>query len=295
MGKINFHATKYVLGSSLVAALGGFLFGFDTAVISGTTDDLQRVFDLDSFTLGFTVAIALIGTIIGAVLVGKPTDTYGRRTVLFVLAVFYFISALGSGLAWNWVSFLSFRFLGGLAVGGASVVSPMYIAEISPAKYRGRLVALTQFNIVLGILLAFFSNYVIAIIDDSYSNWRWMLMVEAVPSALFFFMLFFVPCSPRWLIANNQLQKAKIVLSKLGTDAGNVEREIEEVQKSLDLAEHSIKEPFFRKKYLSPIMLAVAIAMLINCQVLMLSYIMHPLFSKLQVQVKAVLCCRRLQ
>ena len=119
---------KYVFYSTIVAALGGLLFGFDTAVISGTTEWLTKNFELSSFGLGFTVASALIGTIFGALLIGKPADNYGRRNVLFVIAVFYFVSAIGSALAWDWYSFLTFRFLGGLAVGGASVVSPMYIA-----------------------------------------------------------------------------------------------------------------------------------------------------------------------
>jgi SP family xylose:H+ symportor-like MFS transporter len=149
-----------LIAATLIAALGGFLFGFDTAVISGTTEWLKNVYSLSSFGHGFTVASALIGTILGAVTVGKPTDKYGRRNTLFMLAVLYFVSAVGSAIAWDWSSFLIFRFIGGLGVGGSSVVSPMYIAEISPAKYRGRLVAVTQFNIVLGILIAFLSNFI---------------------------------------------------------------------------------------------------------------------------------------
>jgi sugar porter (SP) family MFS transporter len=252
---------KYVLLSAIVAALGGLLFGFDTAVISGTTHWLKEVYDLSSFWLGFTVAGALIGTIIGAILVGKPADVYGRRSMLFALAVLYFISALGSALAWDWYSFLFFRFIGGLGVGGASVVSPMYIAEISPAKYRGRLVAITQFNIVLGILLAFFSNYLIVGLNLGDIEWRWMFGVEAFPAVAFFFLLFFIPLSPRWLIAKGKIKEAGSVLEKCGTDTGNVEEEIEEIQKSLDIEHHTGKEPFFDKKYLKPISLAVAIAM----------------------------------
>ncbi|MGB5847181.1 MAG: sugar porter family MFS transporter [Ignavibacteriaceae bacterium] len=252
---------KYVLLSTIVAALGGLLFGFDTAVISGTTHWLKDVYDLSSFWLGFTVAGALIGTIIGAIFVGKPADKYGRRSMLFMLAVLYFISALGSALAWDWYSFLFFRFIGGLGVGGASVVSPMYIAEISPAKYRGRLVAITQFNIVLGILLAFFSNYLIAGLNLGVIEWRWMFGVEAVPAAAFFFLLFFIPLSPRWLVAVGRVSEAKIVLEKCGTDSGNIDEEIGEIKTSLDIENTSGVEPFFDKKYLKPIMLAVAIAM----------------------------------
>ena len=182
---------------TLIAALGGLLFGFDTAVISGTTGWLQEVFELSPFTLGFTVASALIGTILGAILVGKPADLLGRRSVLFMLALLYLVSAIGCALAWNWYVLLFFRFLGGLAVGGASVTSPMYIAEISPAAMRGRLVAITQFNIVLGILLAFFSNYLIAGLVQQGDAWRWMFGVEALPAALFFVLLFSNPLSPQ--------------------------------------------------------------------------------------------------
>lgn len=252
---------RYVFFSAIVAALGGLLFGFDTAVISGTTNWLEKTFELSSFWLGFTVASALIGTIIGSIIVGKPADKYGRKNILFVLAVLYFVSALGSALAWDWYSFLFFRFIGGLGVGGASVVSPMYIAEISPAKFRGRLVAITQFNIVLGILLAFFSNYIIAGLDLGAVEWRWMFGVEAIPAIVFFFLLFFNPFSPRWLITVGRVEEAKLVLAKCGTDSENLEDEVLEIQKSLDFEHHKIKEPFYTKTYMKPILLAVGIAM----------------------------------
>jgi len=249
-----------LLFSTVIAALGGLLFGFDTAVISGTTQWLQDVFDLSSFWLGFTVASALIGTIIGAILVGRPADQFGRRNTLFILAVLYFISAVGSALAWNWIAFLLFRFLGGLGVGGASVVSPMYIAEIAPARVRGRLVAVTQFNIVFGILLAFFSNYIISGLDLGAVEWRWMFGVEALPAAAFFFLLFLNPKSPRWLLAKGLIEEAKTVLEKCGTDTGDVDKDITEITASLDLDHHSLKEPFYSKKYIKPISLAVLIA-----------------------------------
>lgn len=252
---------SFLLKNTLVAALGGLLFGFDTAVISGTTDALRAVFVLSSNSLGFTVASALIGTIIGALAVGRPADNLGRRNTLIVLAVFYFVSAVGSALAWDWYSFLIFRFLGGLAVGGASVVSPMYIAEISPAQVRGRLVAITQFNIVLGILLAFFSNYLIASLDFGPTEWRWMFGVEAIPAAAFFFLLFGNPRSPRWLVARNRIEEARQVLEQLGADTNKIAAEISAIKASLDLEHHSLQEPFYTKKYFTPIMLAVAIAM----------------------------------
>ena len=252
---------KFVIFSTIVAALGGLLFGFDTAVISGTTGWLENVFELSSFWLGFTVASALIGTIIGAISIGKPADRYGRRNILFVLAALYFISALGSALAWDWYSFLFFRFIGGLGVGGASVVSPMYIAEISPAKFRGRLVAITQFNIVLGILLAFFSNYIISGLNLGAIEWRWMFGVEAVPAIAFFFLLFNNPPSPRWLVTKGRLDEAKLVLEKCGSDAGNIGEEIQTIKASLDIEHGSLQETLLCKKYIKPIMLAIAIAM----------------------------------
>jgi len=152
---------RHLWFATIVAALGGLLFGFDTAVINGTTSQLREVFNLSEANLGLTVASALIGTIFGAFFIGKPADIFSRKLVLIWMAVFYFVSAIGSALAWDWYSFLAFRFIGGIGVGGASVVSPMYIAEISPAKYRGRLVAVFQFDIVFGIFLAFFSNFLV--------------------------------------------------------------------------------------------------------------------------------------
>ncbi len=251
---------NFVLKSAVVAALGGLLFGFDTAVISGTTDTLQEIFNLSNAWLGFTVASALIGTIIGAIIVGWPTDKIGRRNMLMWMGVFYFISAVGSALAWDWYSFLFFRFIGGLAVGGASVVSPMYIAEISPAKSRGRLVALAQFNIVLGILMAFLSNYIITTINLGSLEWRWMFGVEAFPAAAFFFLLFFNPYSPRWLIAKGRNDEAKEILKKIEENPADAEAEHAAIVESLNLEHHKITEPFYTKKYIKPIMLAVMIA-----------------------------------
>ena len=225
---------------------GGLLFGFDTAVISGTTAALQTVFGLSGFWLGFTVASALIGTIVGSLIVGRPADAVGRRRVLFAIALLYFVSAIGSALAWSWGSFLVFRFLGGLGVGGASVVSPMYIAEISPARLRGRLVAVTQFNIVLGMLFAFLSNYLLAGLDLGAREWRWMFGIEAVPAAAFFLLLFLTPPSPRWLVAQGRTEEARAVLGSMGTDTGTAEEEIGRIEASLDLEHHTLKEPFFQ-------------------------------------------------
>ncbi len=252
---------KSVVFSAVVAALGGLLFGFDTAVISGTTDWLKLVYDLTPSQLGFTVASALIGTIFGALFIGKPVDIYGRRKTLFVLAILYFISAVGSALAFNWYSFLVFRLIGGLGVGGASVVSPMYIAEISPAKFRGRLVAVAQLNIVFGMLLAYLSNYIVVGLNLGEVEWRYMFGVEAIPAALFFIFLFFTPRSPRWLISKGFYDEAKIVLDKCGTDTGNVEEEIEAIKKSIE-NDNSLKhEKFYTRKYKTPIFLAIMLAL----------------------------------
>ncbi len=259
-----------LIKSAVIAALGGLLFGFDTAVISGAEQRLQEIFQPASgltasgqaFWHGFLVASALIGTVMGSIAVGRPADIWGRRSVMFALAALYFFSALGSALAWDWYSFVIFRFIGGLGVGGASVVSPMYIAEIAPARVRGRFVALAQFNIVLGILVAFFSNYVIGQLDLGQASWRWMLGVEAVPAAAYFLLLFAVPRSPRWLMAKGRDAEARAVLEKVGVDeeAGSVEQELAAIRESIDLEHHNLEEPFFQKQYLKPILLAVAIA-----------------------------------
>jgi sugar porter (SP) family MFS transporter len=246
--------------SAVVAALGGFLFGFDTAVISGTTHWLEDYFNLNNATLGFTVASAILGTIAGAVLVGRPSDRYGRRKVLFILALLYLGSAIGSALAQNWYMFLIYRFMGGIAVGGSSVVAPIYIAEITPARKRGRMVAVVQLNVVTGMLIAYLSNYFISTLNLGNIEWRWMFGVEAFPAFLFFALLFFIPLSPRWLVARGRIEEAAGVLGKCGTDSGSVEEEIEEIKSSLNQVSGRKAEKLFSKKYRKPILLAMAIA-----------------------------------
>ena len=250
----------YVLACALVAGLGGLLFGFDTAVISGANADLQRVFDLNNFWLGFTVSSALIGTIIGALTAGEPADWYGRRPMLVVLATLFLISAGGSALAWSWESFIVFRFLGGLGVGGAAVVAPMYVSELSPAKFRGRMVATFQLNIVIGILVAQLSNYAIGTMGLGPVEWRWMFGVEAVPALLFLALLIPVPESPRWLVANDREDEAGRILGRAGTDTGSVASEIEKIRKSLQQEQTGVREPLFQMTYMTPILLAIAIA-----------------------------------
>ena len=182
---------------SLVVALGGFLFGFDTAVISGAEKAIQQLWGLSAVEHGFTIAIALIGTVFGAIFGGVPSDKLGRRQTLIWIAVLYFVSALGAALTSNWVLFMIFRFLGGLGVGASSVTAPLYISEVSPRESRGRMVSMFQFNIVFGILAAYLSNYLLT--GTGEQDWRWMLGVQVVPALAFFLLLFRVPESPRWL------------------------------------------------------------------------------------------------
>lgn len=207
-----------LVNSVLVAALGGLLFGFDTAVVAGTTDALTRHFDLTPGGLGLTVSVALWGTVAGALLAGFPADRYGRRDSLRVLGILYLVSALGCAFAWDWTSLMVARFLGGLAIGGSSVIGPMYIAEISPARWRGRLVGVFQINIVVGILLAYLSNYLIGTMGLGGLEWRWKFGVEAAPSALFLLLLLAIPRSPRWLVQRGRAEEARRALTSIGED-----------------------------------------------------------------------------
>jgi len=248
----------YLVKSTVVAALGGLLFGFDTAVISGTTHALTELYRLTPFALGVTVTSALIGTIIGAMTAGLPGDAYGRRDSLRILAVFYLISALGCGFAWNWDALVFFRFIGGLGIGGSSVLGPMYIAEIAPAKWRGRLVGFFQFNVVFGILLAYLSNYLVGLAVPGSAEWRWKLGVAAVPAAVFLVMLFGIPRSPRWLVKKKRIDEARQVLQLTGEK--NYEGELQDIVTSID-ADHVTEDHLFAWKYRLPIFLAVTIGM----------------------------------
>jgi len=248
---------KFVIACAFIASLGGLLFGFDTAVISGAEKTIQQLFHLDGFWHGFTVAIALIGTLIGALISGKPADIMGRKKSLMVVAVLYTLSALGSALSHSWIAFLVFRFLGGIAVGASSVIGPMYIAEISPAHLRGRLVASFQLNIVGGILLSYFSNYWISHIV-AVDSWRWMLGVLSVPSVIFLLLLFFIPDSPRWLVLKNRLSDAEGVLRRFG--AVDPLNEIREIEDSVSKKDGIKREYLFKKIYRMPIILAILVA-----------------------------------
>ena len=247
-----------LLRSTVVAALGGLLFGFDTVVISGTTQSLTELFHLTPLSLGVTVSSALAGTIVGSLLAGIPGEAWGRRDSLRILAVLYLISAIGCGLAWNWTALVGFRVIGGLAIGGSSVLGPMYIAEIAPAKYRGRLVGLFQFNVVFGILLAYFSNYLIGTLKLGDMEWRWKLGIAALPAAIFLAMLFGIPRSPRWLVKKRRVNEAREVLRVTGEQ--DFEQELADIVASID-AEHHAGDSLFNGRYGLPIFLAVTIAM----------------------------------
>jgi sugar porter (SP) family MFS transporter len=249
----------YLIRATVVAALGGLLFGFDTAVIAGTTAQLTGEFGLTPTSLGLTVASALWGTILGAMFAGIPGDRWGRRASLHAMAILYFVSAVGCAVAWNWSSLVFFRFIGGLGIGGSSVLGPMYIAEIAPAKWRGRLVGFFQFNVVLGILVAYLSNYLVGLGDFGAAEWRWKLGVSAVPAALFFIALFGIPQSPRWLVAKRRVQEAREVLKKTGEP--NYESELQDIVQSIDAEHGHAQEPLFSAKYKLPIFLAISIGM----------------------------------
>jgi MFS transporter, SP family, arabinose:H+ symporter len=250
---------SFLIRSTAVAALGGLLFGFDTAVISGTTGALTGTYHLSPKLLGITVASALWGTIVGSIFAGIPGDRYGRRDSLRVMAVLYVLSALGCAFAWNWTSLVFFRFVGGLGIGGSSVLGPMYIAEISPPAWRGRLVGFFQFNVVVGILLAYFSNYVIGLAGFGAPEWRWKLGVSAIPAALFLLLLFGIPRSPRWLVAKSRVTEARDVLRSLGEE--HAEQELADIIASIDAEHGHAQEPLFSRKYRRPVLLAIAIGM----------------------------------
>lgn len=249
----------YLLRSALVAALGGLLFGFDTAVISGTTRALTEQFSLSPAMLGLTVSTALWGTVLGSLFAGPPSDRYGRRASLCALGALYVVSALGCALAWSWYALLVFRIVGGLAIGGSSVIGPMYIAEISPALRRGRLVGMFQLNVVIGILLAYLSNYLVSLGGFGSAEWRWKLGVAALPAAVFFLALFGIPQSPRWLVAVGNSNEAREVLRRIGEP--DPDRELQEIAESLHRERAVRRERLFQQRYRKPVFLAISIGM----------------------------------
>jgi sugar porter (SP) family MFS transporter len=254
MARIN----SYVLRGTIVGALGGLLFGFDTAVIAGTEQQLIQVFALNDRQLGITVSIALVGTVIGAIFSGELGDKMGGREALRILAACYVISAFGCAFAWSWPALLAFRFIGGLAIGGSSVLGPVYIAEIAPARWRGLLVGTFQINIVIGILVAYLSNYVVSLFGLGLNEWRWQLGIAAAPALLFFIMLFTIPRSARWLVLKKRIPEGREVIALLGAD--DPDAELKEIVDSIHIEGMTHSEPLFQRKYLRPMWLAVTVA-----------------------------------
>jgi len=243
---------------SFVVALGGFLFGFDTAVISGVEKPIQQYWKLNAIQHGFTISIALVGTVIGSLLGAIPSDRLGRKSTLYVIGILYLVSALGASQSEGWYIFLAFRFIGGLGVGASSVTVPIYISEISPADKRGRLVALFQFNIVLGILASYISNYLLSQLGDY--SWRLMLAIQVVPSAFLIFMLRFIPESPRWLIMNKRNMRQAVTTLKTINPASFNEDLLAIKQSTEKEVGTQKKELLFSMLYRTPIMLAVMFA-----------------------------------
>jgi len=250
---------QYTFLNSIVAAMAGFLFGFDTVVISGANLPIKQLWNTSPLFHGFFImSMALWGTVLGAIFGGRPTEIFGRKKVLFWIGILYTASAVGSALATDPYLFSFFRFIGGVGVGVSSVVAPTYIAEISTSAIRGRLVAMYQFNVVFGILVAFLSNFFLVGFDGA-NDWRWMLGVEAIPAMIYTIMVLRVPESPRWLISRkNDLATAKKVFSDLGVT--NPEEEVQSILEANKIAGQNNQESFFNRKLSKPILLAFFIA-----------------------------------
>lgn len=248
-----------LIKATLSGALGGLLFGFDTVVIAGAIDALVNLYGLSPQNKGVTVAIGLVGTVIGALGAGHVGQRLGGRETLRITAILYVASAFGCGLAWDWNSFMVFRFIGGLGIGASSVLGPVYIAELSPAKWRGRLVATFQLNVVFGIMVAYLSNYVIRTMHLGAAEWRWQVGIAGAPAIVFLILLFGIPRSPRYCAARNRDDEALAVLRQMGEE--NPEAELADIRAAL-AEEHAIEhEPVFRWKYRYPLFLAVSIGM----------------------------------
>ena len=246
-----------LMKATLTGALGGLLFGFDTVVISGAIDALVRLYNLSPQGKGWTVAIALIGTVVGALGAGHAGQKLGGRETLRITAILYVVSAIGSALAWNWPALMLFRFAGGLGIGASSVLGPVYIAELAPAKWRGRLVGAFQFNVVFGILVAYTSNYLIRTLNLGAAEWRWQVGVAALPALGFLVLLFGIPRSPRWSASKGRNDEALEVLRLMGEP--EPEAELADIRAALAEERATAHEPVFRWKYRYPLFLAISI------------------------------------
>jgi len=246
------YSLSYIIFISLVAALGGFLFGFDSGVINGTVTALSTTFETDNIGTGFNVASVLLGCALGALTAGPLADKVGRKPVMLGTAIIFAISAYGSGAADSSTQFILYRLFGGVGIGAASVLAPAYIAEISPSAIRGRLASLQQMAIVLGLFFAFLSNYLIAesaggaqaILFADIAAWRWMFWVELIPAVLFFFGVLLIPESPRYLVAQNQTSRALAIFKKISSALP--EHKVAEVKESL----HGDEKPRLRDLFI---------------------------------------------
>ena len=246
-----------LMKATLTGALGGLLFGFDTVVISGILAAVVSLYSLSAWEKGWTVAIALIGTVVGSFAAGVVGHKLGSSETLRLTAVLYILSALGSALAWNWPALMFFRFIGGLGIGASSVLGPVYIAELAPAKWRGRLVGAFQFNVVFGILVAYSSNYFIRLLHLGAAEWRWQVGVAALPAIGFLVLLFGIPRSPRWSASKNRIDEALAVLKLMGEP--DPEGELADIRSALAQEHATAHEPVFRWKYRYPLFLAISI------------------------------------
>jgi sugar porter (SP) family MFS transporter len=246
---------KILIQCTIASALGGLLFGYDTVIINGAMLDLVRYFNLTPAIQGWTVSSALVGCILGTILIGKPGDIFGAQRLLQLLAVLFFISSAGCGLAPTIDIFIIFRFIGGLAIGGASVLCPVYISEISPPKHRGLLASTFQLAIVSGILLSLISNYLLLNIGEN--NWRWMLFSGTLPAVAFFVMLFYIRKSPRWLVKKGRIEEAKKNIEDLSSHEIDTEQTIIEIQESINIENAGKRIKLFKRPYRRIIIIGV--------------------------------------
>lgn len=242
----------------VVGALSGLLFGFDTAVIAGTTAGLKAAFNLDPAGVGVTVSAALWGTLAGALLAGRPGDRYGARACLKGVAALYLASGIGCFLAWSWPALLAFRVMAGLAVGASSVLTPVYLAEIAPAEQRGRVVGAFQLNVVLGILIAYVSNAVVAGLDLGAAEWRWKFLVTAAPALVLLGLMFTIPQSPRWLAVKGRMEEAREAFARLGASVSTAE--LETIAGEASAERFQTRQKLDWRLHRRPILLAVGIA-----------------------------------